>query len=122
MKFVMQRDRVVPTLFGQAFGFKKGVPLEVPQIAWEVVQAAGAMPVDELPTEEEGAPVVPQGEARVAALTEAVEKIVKRGARDDFTASGSPHAAALSKEVGFPVDAKERDAIWLRVQQAADAA
>jgi hypothetical protein len=118
MKFVMQRDKVVATRHGHALGFKKGVPLNVPATCWEDVQAAGAVPVDELPAaKDDEPPRAPQGAERAALIVAAAKALVLKGDRESFTAAGSPHAAALSKEVGFAVDAKERDAAWLVAQQ-----
>jgi hypothetical protein len=116
MKFTMARDRSVSTKFGRSFEFKKGVPLHVPDMCWEDVQAAGAVPEDDLPVPEEGAVVVPQGKARTDAIQTAMKQMVLRGERNDFSASGAPKVEPLSHALGFPVDAKERDSVWVAVQ------
>jgi len=111
MKFVMNRDRVVVTRLGRSFEFKKNEPLHVPPMCWAEVQAAGAAPEEDLP-EDSAKSTVPTGEARTAAITEAMKAMVVEGVREHFTAAGAPHTTALSQKLGFAVDAKERDAVW----------
>lgn len=119
MKFVMSRDRVVVSRLGRSFEFKKGEPLHVPSMCWDEVQAQGAVPEEELPEPEAKIPTVPEGVERAAKIAEAIKVMVLRGQREDFTASGAPHAAVLSNEVGFIVDAKERDLAWAAAQNDA---
>ena len=116
MKFTMSRDRTVVSKFGRSFDFVKGEPLHVPDMCWDEVQAAGAVPEDELPVAEDPLAGVPQGAERAAAIAAAVEAMVLKGQRDDFTANGSPNAAVLSAACGFSVDAKERDLAWTAAQ------
>jgi hypothetical protein len=115
MKFTMNRNFTVASLSGRAVEFKKGVATHVPPQMYDEVQAKGAVPEDDLPEQKaDGTP--PTGEARMQAIKDAIKTMVKRGAREDFTAAGSPHSAALAKLVGFTVDGKERDAAWTAVQ------
>lgn len=116
MKFTMSRDKCVSTTLGRSFDFVKNEPLYVPDFCWDAVQAAGAVPEDELPEGDPDAPVVPTGEERKALIKKAIEAMVLKGQRGDFTASGSPSAQVLSATVGFTVDAKERDASWAAAQ------
>lgn len=116
MNFVMHRDRVVPTRLGRAYGFEKGVPLHVPPECWADVQAAGAVPEDELPDDSETKSDVPQGPERAKKIQDAIKAMVLRGQRNDFTASGAPNAGVLSANLGFVVDAKERDTVWAAAQ------
>ena len=119
MKFTMSRDRTVVSKFGRAIEFAKGVATHVPEMCYEEVMAAGGVPEDDLP-EPKVDDSTPQGAARTEAVVAAIKAIVLRGAREDFTAAGAPHASALSAMAGFPVDAKERDACWALAQNDAE--
>ena len=115
MKFVMQRNRTISSTSGHAIEFKKGEPTHVPPSMYEEVMAAGAVPEEELDLEPKTAdeivePMEPG--ARQAAIFAAFEKITLRGQREDFTASGAPHAKALSNILGWTIQNKERDTVW----------
>jgi hypothetical protein len=116
MNFIMPRDRIVASKFGRSFQFVKGEPLHVPDMCWEEVQAAGAVPESELPVDENAVPPAPQGAERAKAISDAIKKMVLKGERNDFTGSGAPNAAVLSSITGFMVDAKERDLAWAAAQ------
>lgn len=118
MNFIMQRDFVVATLRGHSIEFKKGVSTHVPDHCWADVQQHGAVPETDLPAPDPSIPVIPQGEARRAAILKAMRAVVLRNERDDFTAGGAPHNAVVSGQVGFKVDAAERDEAWIELQRA----
>ena len=44
-------------------------------------------------------------------------KMVLAGVREEFTASGAPHAKSLIKYTGFAIDGSERDDLWVEFQQ-----
>jgi hypothetical protein len=120
MKFTMQRDRVVVSTLGHTIEFKKGVAIEVPPILWELVQQHGAVPEEEIPEPEKPKTIVPTDPAERSGLIQlAIESIVTRNRREDFTAGSTPHARVLSDELGWQVSPKERDAEWLKFQQRA---
>lgn len=115
MKFVMHRNRTICSTSGHAIEFKKGELTHVPPAMYEEVMAAGAVPEEELDLEPKAGdevvePMEPK--ARQAAIFAAFEKITLRGQREDFTASGAPHAKALSNILGWTIQNKERDAVW----------
>lgn len=120
MNFTMQRDRIVVSMSGRAIEFIKGVPTHVPQQCWAEVQAQGAVPEEDIPEPDKKGAEAPQGAERAAAIAKAIEHMVLRGERNDFTASGAPQAGALSLECGFTVDAKERDEAWTLAQNDSD--
>lgn len=120
MKFVMNRDRVVETTKGHVIGFEKGVPTFVPYACYEEVQAAGAVPEEEIPEDPAKAVADPQGQDRDALIAAAIEELVLKNGREDFTAAGAPHAKAISQKVGFQVDAHERDAAWTKFNSPKD--
>jgi hypothetical protein len=125
MNFVFNRDRVVASTSGHVIGFKKNVPTYVPPEARKDVLAAGGAPEDEDydPDAEDKKPASNEptdpGE-RQAALFAAFTKIVERNERNSFTAGGQPHQKALAAELGWSVNAKERDAAWEAFQRGDD--
>ena len=116
MKFTLHRNAVIATKTGRAIEFVKGVATHVPPQCWPDVQAAGAIPEDELPEPEQILPATPQGEDRAQKIIDAINAMVIRNEREDFTASGAPHCAVLSRVVGFNVDVRERDDIWQKMR------
>lgn len=107
MKFTMHRDRTIASVMGHAIEFKKGVATHVPPTMYKEVMEAGAEPEEdlELPAE------LTAGE-RLALIKAAMEEIVKRDNREDFTAAGVPHTTAVAAVCGYTISAKERDRVW----------
>ena len=120
MKFVMPRTRVVSTTKGHCIGFTKGVPTFVPYGCYDEVQAAGAVPEDELPDDEVKAAQDPQGAERDGLIAMALEEVILKNAPKDFTAAGMPHVKVLEAKLGFSIDATERDAAWTKFNAAKD--
>ena len=121
MKFVMNRDFIVVSTSGRSIRFKKGEPTYVPKDMWAEAQQYGAVPEEELPedaAEKSAAPTDPV--EREKAIFEAFEQIALTGERENFSANGMPHVKALAKILSFNVDAKERDALWVKFQQQQD--
>lgn len=117
MNFVLNRDKTVSTLSGHIIEFKKGAPTYVPRACWEAVQAVGAVPEEELPEEPKvDNPEPTDADKRRDVIMDAMEQIVLRNRREDFTATGAPHARALKELLGFTVQNKERDTLWDKVQ------
>ncbi len=116
MKFVMHRKRIVASTCGLSVEFEKGVPTHVPPAMYQDVLAAGGIPEDEIPEDEmpKGKPTPAQLDEREQQMFAAFKKIVEANARDDFTAGGVPTQSALSRELGWTAQAKERDAAWIK--------
>lgn len=122
MKFVMPIDKVVATDKGHTVEFAKNVPTHVPKECWPAVQAAGAVPVDQEAVAAEQArkpkDTAPDDPSERKLLVRAAfEQMVAANKREDFTGSGTPQIKAIEKIVGFEIDAKERDVLWLEFQQ-----
>jgi hypothetical protein len=115
MNFVMHRNKTVASSMGLSIEFVKGVAQHVPPYMYKEVLAHGGVPEDEL-TEEELNPgnsnEPREPEDRKAALFVAFDKIVLRNEREEFTAGGTPNTGVLTRELGWTVNAKERDAAW----------
>lgn len=121
MKFTMARDRVVATTLGHSIEFKKGVPTNVPPALYDIVQQHGAVPEEEIPESEETKTIVPTDPAERSGLIQAaLEIVVTRNRKTDFTANNLPHTKALTAELGWSVDAAERDVEWAKFQAVQD--
>lgn len=122
MKFMMSRDRTVASTCGLSIEFKKGELHLVPPAMYAEVIAAGGVPETELAEDElpKTATTPEKLAEREAAMNKAFDAIVLRNVREEFTAGGAPHNAVLSKEVGWAVNAKERDAAWLKFAAGKD--
>lgn len=115
MKFVMQRNRTIASTSGHAVQFVKGEPTYVPPPMYAEVMAAGAIPEEEIDLDppQAGASVEPTDPiTRRKAVFDAFEKILLRAQREDFAASGAPHAKAASLLLGWTLGNKERDTLW----------
>lgn len=115
MRFKLPRNRTLASTCGLSIEFKKDEWHLVPPAMYAQVIAAGGVSEEEIPEDElPKKPDTPDAlAARKAAVFAAFEKIVTRNVSTEFTAGNVPHAAVLAKETGWPVDAKERDALWL---------
>lgn len=116
MKFVLHRKRTIISTCGLSIEFEKGVPALVPPAMYAEVIAAGGVPEDEIPEEDLPAPPATPEQLveREKAMFKAFDTIVRRAARDEFTAGGVPNNAVLSREVGWSVQAKEAKAAWVK--------
>ena len=110
-KYVSYRDITVSSVMGHSIEFKKGVPTNCPPTMHAELLAMGILPEEPLAEEPvvDGTSAPQDPQVREAALYAAFEKIVLKNERSDFTAVGSPHLSVLEKELGWKVDAKERD-------------
>jgi hypothetical protein len=115
-KLVLNRTYVLSTLKGHSVGFIKGVPTHVPPSVFAEAIAIGATPVDGSDPnilEDEAKDHAPADPAdRNPLILAAIEKLVDRNERDDFTAAGSPTVSAVSAAVGFKVQAREIANVW----------
>lgn len=121
MEYIAPRKMTVVSKSGRSVEFEKGVPTFCPPQMHAELIASGVVPAEEMPeppeSDEPQAPALPND--REEAVFAAFEKILLRNKRNDFSATGAPHLAVLTKVLGwdFP-DAKERDALWIKFQQA----
>lgn len=117
MDFVLNRNKTVSSTKGHTIEFIKDVPTHVPAEMHSEVMAIGAIPTDELPVEKTVDNPEPQDpQARKQLIISAIETLVLRGKREDFTASGLPDVRALKEILGFGINHKERDVLWGEVQ------
>jgi hypothetical protein len=114
-QMTLHRNFVLRTTKGHSVRFVKGEPVLVPPICVEDAVAIGAIPVKEgegdVIPEEPVVPVLTQAE-RTAKINEALETMVKRQERNDFTGNGLPSTKKLEQLVGFEVHSRERDSAW----------
>jgi hypothetical protein len=120
----MMRDRTVSTTKGHTIRFTAGEPIHIPVVVLEDCLQAGAVPTAEEAGQEvsdnlPGVPVLavaPTGGARDEQIIAAMKGMFARNGRDDFTGQGRPDVRVLSRELGFSVDARERDELWLQIE------
>ena len=118
MKYVSHRDITIASVYGVSREFKKGEPLDCPPLMHAELLAMGVLPVDEIvePSVIAGTTEPIAHETRLKELFEAFEKMALRAKRGDFSGSGVPNLAVLAEELGWKVEAKERDAAWAKFQ------
>jgi hypothetical protein len=118
MNYIAPRNMTVASISGRSVAFKKGEPTYAPPQMHAELIAVGIVPAEEIPEPEETGgvkePVVPA--ERQEAVFAVFEKLILRGKRTDFAGTGAPHAAVLSKELGWDIDGKERDVLWQKFQ------
>lgn len=112
VKMKLNRKYRLASTLGHVINFEKGVEIDVPEIIVREAVDIGADFVDEKQKDEvfkepekEAQPVAP-GERRDA-IAVAVDAIMERNDRDDFTATGNPKLKAVAEEVGFKIDKGE---------------
>lgn len=115
-KLILNRDHTLNTKFGHSILFKKGVPTLVSKLVYAEAIAIGAVPEDGsdpnvLP--EKAISKEPADPAeRAPQIRAAIELLIDRNTRGDFTASGAPTAAAVTEVAGYKVQSKEIAAVW----------
>lgn len=110
-QFTLNRNLTLHSVLGHSIRFVKGEPTHVPAPLIPEVVALGAQAVDnepgiEAPAEKPAAPVLDEND-RGQAILAAIELIIERNNRLDFTAGGAPTAKAVEKITGFDVYTRE---------------
>ncbi len=123
MNYIAPRNMTVASLSGRSVEFKKGVATFAPAQMHAELIAVGIVPTEEIPEPvDDGSPKEPTVPSeREFEVFLAFEKLILRAKRGDFAGTGAPHAAALSKELGWTIDGKERDVLWQKFQADKDA-
>lgn len=118
MKLVAPSDRIVVTSTGHTYKFIKDEPIDVAYVAVKSCLLAGCYAAvgEEIPAEKKEEPQVQLlGPDRDEAIKEAMNKLVSRNGREDFTGTGKPDLKALAGLLNFQIDARERDTHWQEV-------
>jgi len=130
-KLILNKNHILTSTLGHAIAFRKGVPTHVPPIMYSAAIAIGAVPEDgsdpdvlvEAPPTS-GAPLDPV--ERELAIRKAVDNVVARNERLDFTAAGVPTVGAVGDRLGWKPSAREIAQEWAsrgeRAMAASDAA
>jgi hypothetical protein len=102
---VSNRSFVLGTTLGHSIRFVKNEPISIPRNILEQAMASGVTPVEELQIEEPTLPRAPeQHNDRMADIRRAVEGLIERNSRGDFTAAGLPRVVRI---LGYDVHARE---------------
>ena len=108
---VLNRNFTHTSLYGHSIRFEKDKPVAVPNVVVREVVAIGALRADgedAIKAPKDDAAYIPQDIAeRNDAILEVIEEMTELNDRDDFTGTGTPKLAVLSKKVGFRVDTTE---------------
>lgn len=124
--FTLHRHYLLRTTKGHTIKFLKGKPTFVPPLCVEDAVAIGAVPENEADGDvlgEEVVEVVLSPAERKTKIRAAIEVMVRRNERNDFTGNGMPHLKKLEALTGFDVHSREREKIWQEFreeQMAAD--
>lgn len=113
--FTLHRNFTLRTTKGHTISFAKGEPAWVPPMCVPDAVAIGAVAQNEAVDVlgDEPAPVTTlSADERQQKLFAAFDTMLSRSERNDFTASGLPHARRLTGMVGFDVGNRERDDAW----------
>lgn len=119
--FKLNRNHVLRTLLGHAINFRKGEPTWVPPACVNEAVAIGAEAVDGDvdvlgPEVEEKPPLAPH--EREAQIMAAIERLVERNERNDFTGAGLPDLRKMNAMLDFEATKPERDMVWQKYQAA----
>lgn len=117
MDMVLNRNYTMASTLGHTIQFKRNVPTHVPAILRSQAIAIGAVPADGSdPNVLQDEPQVSAAPAdpmeRIDAVRKAIELIVRRNERGDFTAAGIPTTVAVSQAAGWKVQAREIAHEW----------
>lgn len=116
MKMILNRNYTLSTTLGHSVRFVRGEPTYVPPAVRHLAIGVGAVPADgsdpNVLPEEQTETVQLSPEERVGAIRAAIERIVARNERLDFTAAGIPTVAAVSDMLGWKVNAREIAQEW----------
>lgn len=112
---VLNRNYTLTSTKGHSIAFVKDKPTLVPAALYQEALAIGALPengeIDMLDDDKkEQAPMDPA--ERNPLILAAIEELVERNERGDFTAAGAPTVEAIVKIVGFKVQSKEIATVW----------
>lgn len=112
------RDFRLASRAGYSLIFKKGEPRDVPEECVDEAMAVGIVFVNDAdaPSKDDAKVEIPAGRVRQEMVQEAIRALLSRNQRGDFTTGNKPHAQALSKALGWEVDARERDEAWDKFQ------
>jgi hypothetical protein len=117
----LRRKFRLATVKGHSVSFEPDTPVFVPSVIVAEAIAIGAEIADdaEKPDLTPPAPPAPnsgpaEAAAREADILGAVNLLVQRNDRDDFTGGGLPKLAAVVELLGYKTDRKELEGVWLK--------
>lgn len=109
----------IASLSGHVVTLEPGEPQALPPVLHAEAYAAGCVPVD---SPDHVAPLVPQGDERERAITDAIHELITRGDNTQFRkADGVPKVAAIEEIFGFAVSGAEVEEVFEKVKTIAKA-
>lgn len=114
---VLNRNYVLRSLAGRSFEFRKGQPIDIPEICYKEAIAIGATPADGSDPnvlEDDKINRAPSDPTtRRNDVMKAILHIVQKNDRQEFSAGGVPHVDAVKAFVGYSVGREEIQTVWL---------
>lgn len=118
--FKLNRNFTLRSTLGHIINFEADKETHVPPALVKEALSIGAEEVggktkvldDETPEN-----VIPSGDERNELIFKAMAALIEKNEREDFTGSGAPQVTAIEKIVGFDIDAKERDKLWVEYRE-----
>ena len=104
----------IASLTGHIINLVPGEPKALPPEMHEEAYAAGCVPVDS--PEHVTAPMIPQGEDRARAITDAIHVLITANDDTKFKKDGVPKVAAIEAIFGFAVSAAEIELAFDKIQ------
>ena len=115
----LHRNFILRSKFGHAINFRTGKPTHVPPVCVAEAVAIGAQGVEDTvdvigdePKEE----VHLAPHEREEHIMKAIEKLVARNERNDFTGAGLPDLRRMNALLDFEATKPERDMVWQKYQ------
>jgi hypothetical protein len=115
----MNRDFIIKSTIGPVIRFEKDIAKGVPASLYQEALKYGAQVVneeDKIEQVNKPGKETPQGQERYDKIKQAIQQLLVRNERGDFTGSGLPAIPVLDKLLGFTIDASERKQVWEVVQ------
>lgn len=115
IKMVCPRDYTLRSTTGHTVKFEAGEPADVPEALYAEALAKNILPVKAGPGESpafELATAEITGNLRDALVFDVIQVLVKRNNPEDFTGGGAPKAAAIARDTGLQISAREVSKYW----------
>lgn len=118
MKFILNRDETIGSTTGHAIAFARGVPTHVPPEMHALVMGKGASPEQELEAPAARASAEPTDPGvRKEVILGGFRTLIRENRRESFMGTGVPHVNALAKTIGFTIDKRECETLWISFRQ-----
>lgn len=119
-KVVLNRNFILSSTKGHTIEFVKDQPVHIPPALYSEVLALGAVAVDgeiSIGDDSDSKQKYVDPDQRPSLVYAAIDHIVTKNERDDFTAAGAPTVKAVQQIVGFKITSDEIAVAWQEYHQ-----